>query len=163
MTTLYRAHYRSLVKLAALLVYDSATAEEVVQDAFVNLHAARRRLPDNDHALSYLRRAVARRAVARRSRSVLRHRVIADKIAPELAPGMPGAQQEAANQPGRSALVSAMQALPPRQREVLALRHYAGLSTAQIASALGISTGAVNSHTARAMSALRTAVHKTSE
>ena len=89
--------------------------------------------------------------------------MIADKIAPELAPRMPGAQQEAASQPGRSALVSAMQALPPRQREVLALRHYAGLSPAQIASALGISTGAVNSHTARAMSSLRTAVHKTSE
>lgn len=61
-TTLYRAHYRSLVKLAALLVHDSATAEEVVQDAFVNLHAAWRRLLDNDHALSYLRRAVARRS-----------------------------------------------------------------------------------------------------
>ena len=34
-TALYLAHYRPLVRLAALLVQDLATAEEIVQDAFV--------------------------------------------------------------------------------------------------------------------------------
>jgi ATP-dependent Clp protease ATP-binding subunit ClpA len=63
------AHYRSLVRLAALLVRDVATAEEVVQDSFIAMHTAWRRLPDNDKALSYLRQSVVNR-----SRSVLRHR-----------------------------------------------------------------------------------------
>src|SRR6266571_2919161 len=34
-TALYSTHYRSLVRLAALLLRDVATAEEVVQDSFV--------------------------------------------------------------------------------------------------------------------------------
>ena len=37
---LYSLHYRPLARLAALLVRDAATAEEVVQDAFVAVHGA---------------------------------------------------------------------------------------------------------------------------
>lgn len=55
-TALYLTHYRPLVRIAVLLVQDLATAEEIVQDSFVALHAAWRRLPDTEHALSYLRR-----------------------------------------------------------------------------------------------------------
>ena len=43
-----------------------------------------------------------------------------------------------------------------RQREVLVLRYYAGLSEAEAASALGISRGAVKSHGSRGMRAMRT-------
>ncbi|HEV2373638.1 MAG TPA: sigma factor-like helix-turn-helix DNA-binding protein, partial [Streptosporangiaceae bacterium] len=46
--------------------------------------------------------------------------------------------------------------LPARQREALVLKFYADLSEAQIAAAMGISKGAVKSHTSRAMAALRT-------
>src|SRR5262249_23944794 len=38
-TELYSLHYRSLVRLAALLVRDIGTAEEVVQDSFVAMHS----------------------------------------------------------------------------------------------------------------------------
>ena len=37
---LYAAHWRQLVRLSVLLVRDVATAEEVVQDAFVAVHGA---------------------------------------------------------------------------------------------------------------------------
>ena len=40
-TVLYSTHYRSLVRLAALLLRDVATAEEVVQDSFVAMHDGR--------------------------------------------------------------------------------------------------------------------------
>jgi DNA-binding CsgD family transcriptional regulator len=63
----------------------------------------------------------------------------------------------------RSALVSVLRALPARQREVLVLRCYADLSEAQIASTMGISRGAVKSHTARAMSALRTELRRAAD
>ena len=53
-TAIYSEHYRSLVRLAAFLVRDNATAEEVVQDSFVAMHGAWRRLRDTDKALSYL-------------------------------------------------------------------------------------------------------------
>jgi RNA polymerase sigma-70 factor (sigma-E family) len=149
-TELYGAHYRPLVRLAALLVHDVATAEEVVQDSFVALHAGLHRLRDNEKALAYLRAAVVNR-----SRSVLRHRVVVDRNAPKPAPDMPSAEHGALALLERSAVVAALRALPVRQREVVTLRFYADLSEAQIALTMGITRGAVKSHTSRAMSALR--------
>lgn len=149
-TLIYSEQYRSLVRLAALLVRDVATAEEVVQDSFVAMHGAWRRLRDSDKALSYLRQSVVNRA-----RSVLRHRVVVDRNAPKPAPDMPSAEQGAISLLERSAVINALRTLPPRQREALVLKYYADLSEAQIATAMGISRGAVKSHTARAMTSLR--------
>jgi RNA polymerase sigma-70 factor (sigma-E family) len=154
-TAIYSEHYRSLVRLAAFLVRDTATAEEVVQDSFVAMHGAWRRLRDTDKALSYLRQSVVNR-----SRSVLRHRVVVDKNTPKPPPDMPSAEHGAIIQLERSAVVSALRALPDRQREALVLRYYGDLSEAQIASTMGISRGAVKSHTARAMSALRAVLER---
>jgi len=150
-TAMYSTHYRSLVRLAALLVRDVPTAEEVVQDSFMAMHGAWRRIRDNDKALSYLRQSVVNR-----SRSVLRHRVVVDRNAPKPSPDMPSAEQGALTLLDRTAVVAALRSLPPRQREALVLRYYGDLSEAQIASAMGISRGAVKSHTARAIASLRT-------
>lgn len=149
-TEIYSTHYRSLVRLAVLLVRDVATAEEVVQDSFVAMHSAWRRLRDSDKALSYLRQSVVNR-----SRSVLRHRVVVDRNAPKPAPDMPSAEQGALSLLERSAVISALRTLPLRQREALVLKYYADLSEAQIAATMGISQGAVKSHTARGMASLR--------
>jgi RNA polymerase sigma-70 factor (sigma-E family) len=156
-TAIYSEHYRSLVRLAAFLVRDNATAEEVVQDSFVAMHGAWRRLRDTDKALSYLRQSVVNR-----SRSVLRHRMVVDKNTPKPPPDMPSAEHGAIIQLERSAVVSALRGLPERQREALVLRYYGDLSEAQIASVMGISRGAVKSHTARAMAALRTVLERDS-
>jgi RNA polymerase sigma-70 factor (sigma-E family) len=147
---LWTAHYQSLVGLAVLLLRDVPTAEEVVQDSFVAMHANWRRLRDSGKALSYLRQCVVNR-----SRSVLRHRIIVDRHAPQPMPDMPSAEQGALALLERSAVVDALHALSARQREVVVLRYYAEFSEAQIASAMGISRGAVKSHTARAISAMR--------
>jgi RNA polymerase sigma-70 factor (sigma-E family) len=157
-TALYRLHYRSLVRLAALLVRDIAAAEELVQDSFVAVHAAWWRLRDSDHALSYLRQSVVNR-----SRSALRRRAIAGRLAPEPAADPAGGEQETDIQLDRSAMVSVLRRLPARQREVLVLRYYADLSEAQIAAAMGISRGAVKSHAARAMSSLYAELRRTDE
>ncbi len=156
-TAIYSEHYRALVRLAAFLVRDNATAEEVVQDSFVAMHGAWRRLRDTDKALSYLRQSVVNR-----SRSVLRHRMVVDKNTPKPPPDMPSAEHGAIIQLERSAVVAALRALPERQREALVLRYYGDLSEAQIASVMGISRGAVKSHTARAMAALRIVLERDS-
>jgi RNA polymerase sigma-70 factor (sigma-E family) len=147
---LYAAHYRSLVRLAVLLVRDVATAEEVVQDSFVAMHGRWRLLSDTDRALAYLRRSVVNG-----SRSVLRHRMVADRVTDKPAPDMPSAEQGAMVRIERTAVIAALRMLPPRQREVLVLRYYGDLSETQIASTMGISAGAVKSHAARAMASLR--------
>jgi len=154
-TELYATHYRSLVRLAALLVRDIATAEEVVQDSFVAMHGGWRRLRDSEKALSYLRQSVVNR-----SRSVLRHRVVVDRNAPKPPPDMPSAEHGAIALLERSAVIAALRTLPARQREALVLRFYADMSEAQIADAMQISKGAVKSHTARAMATLRTMLER---
>ena len=150
---LYSQHYRSLVRLAALLVRDTPTAEEVVQDSFVAMHDGWQRLRDTEKALAYLRQAVVNR-----SRSVLRHRTVVDKNLQKAPPDMPSAEHGALVLLERSAVVAALRDLPDRQREAIVLRYYADLSEAQIATAMGISRGAVKSHTARGMAALRAAL-----
>ena len=64
-----------------MLLRDQGAAEEVVQDAFVAMHGAWRRLRDPDKALAYLRQAVVNR-----SRSALRRRRTAQKYAPAPMP-----------------------------------------------------------------------------
>ena len=149
-TALYQAHYAALVRAAALLVGDVATAEDVVQDSFIAMHRAWWRLQDTSRALPYLRRAVINR-----SRSVLRHRVVAGRHPAMAVPGWPSAEDSALAVVRRSSVLAALGALPARQREVVVLRYYADLSETQIAAALGISAGAVKSHTARAKDSLR--------
>ncbi|MGH3152449.1 MAG: sigma factor-like helix-turn-helix DNA-binding protein, partial [Streptosporangiaceae bacterium] len=118
----------------------------IVQDSFVAAHAAWRRRPDAGYALTCLHRYVVDR-----SRAVLRARMgmgppPADRAA---------ALREASVGLGSSAFIWALWALPTRQREVVVLRYFAELPDAQIASATGISPGAVKAQTARAMSSLQ--------
>jgi RNA polymerase sigma-70 factor (sigma-E family) len=54
-----------------------------------------------------------------------------------------------------AALLTAIWRLPPRQREVIALRIFLDLDTATIARQLGIEAGTVRMHLSRGVSALR--------
>jgi len=150
---LYAMHYSSLVRLAMMLVRDTPTAEEVVQDAFIAMHDGWDRLRDTERALAYMRQAVVNR-----SRSVLRHRMVVEKNQQKPPPDMPSAEHGALTLLERSAVVAALRGLPERQREAIVLRFYADLSEAEIAAAMRISRGAVKSHTSRGMAALRAAL-----
>jgi DNA-directed RNA polymerase specialized sigma24 family protein len=136
---LYAEHYRPLVRLAVLLVSDLAAAEEIVQEAFADLHGTWRTLPGPDAALRYLRRSLIRR-----SRSAAQPLAGAEAGA--------GAGQQAGAGAG---LLTALRALPAREREVLVLRYFADLPEAEIASVTGTRIAAVRTYAARGMSSLR--------
>jgi RNA polymerase sigma-70 factor (sigma-E family) len=150
LVALYTGHYRSLVRMAALLLHDVPAAEDVVQDSFVAMHSSWRRLRDPERALAYLRQAVVNR-----SRSRLRHLKVVERKAPTPMPDAASAEHGALQALDRQHVMTALRALPQRQREVLVLRYYSDLSEAQIAEALGISPGAVKSHASRGVAALR--------
>jgi RNA polymerase sigma-70 factor (sigma-E family) len=147
-TVLHSAHYRSLVRTAALLMRRSDQAEEIVQDAFVGLHRRWARLRDPDKALAYLRQSTVNGA-----RSALRRAATASRKEPLLrdAGSVP---DPAAALVERDAVLGALSGLPDRQREVLVLRYYGGLSEAEIAEATGITRGTVKSTASRALDAV---------
>ena len=150
---MYGTQYRPLVRMSAMLLGDTGAAEEVVQESFIAVHAAWRRLRDIDKAVPYLRRSVLNR-----SRSILRHRMVTDRHMPVREPDMPSAEQGAIAQFERSAVIEALRSLPARQREALVLKFYLELTEEEVAAAMKISTGAVKSHTSRGKAALRTAL-----
>jgi len=148
---LYTAHWRYLVRLAVLLVDDVASAEDVVQDAFVALHRNADGLRDPDAALGYLRASVLNL-----SRSVLRRRQVARKHLKVAEPEATApADHDVLVRDEHRAALAAVRALPRHQREVLILRYWSGLSEREIAQTLGISQGAVKSAASRGMATLQ--------
>jgi RNA polymerase sigma-70 factor (sigma-E family) len=147
---LYRQHRMRLVRLAILLVDEAPTAEDVVQEAFTGLHRHWSGLRDEAAALGYLRTAVVNG-----SRSVLRRRKTARGYVPPHQANARSAESLAMLTTEHQAVVVALGQLPPRQREVLVLRYYGGMSEAEIAAATGVSRGTVKSSASRALDALQ--------
>ena len=148
MTELFRARHLELVRLAVLMVGDMATAEDVVQDAFEQLHRRWRTLRKQSSALDY-----ARSAVLNGSRSVLRRRSVARRHEARISASRDQDADAAVGFEQRSELIEAFRRLPARQREVLALR-YVDMSVADAAATLHISQGAVRSTASRGLDAL---------
>ncbi|MHA6623962.1 SigE family RNA polymerase sigma factor [Pseudonocardia sichuanensis] len=149
LSDLYRDHRMRMVRLAVLLVDDPSTAEDVVQEAFTGLHRHWSGLRDEAAAVGYLRTAVVNG-----SRSVLRRRRTARDYVPPHQVNARSAESLAMLSTEHQAVVDALATLPPRQREVLVLRYYGGLSEAEIAEATGISRGTVKSTASRALDAV---------
>jgi RNA polymerase sigma-70 factor (sigma-E family) len=153
---LFRSEYRRLVGIARLLVDNPAEAEEVVQDAFIALHRNWDRLRDAGAAATWLRRAVVNgsRGRIRRRQVARRHLKVAE---PDLRDGT---DDRIVARAEHDQVATALRTLPDKQRACIALRYYADLSEAEIADALGISTGSVKTHTHRAMAALTVALEE---
>ncbi|MFF3430063.1 SigE family RNA polymerase sigma factor [Streptomyces sp. NPDC002602] len=153
LTETYQAHYRSLLGLAALLLDDTASCEDVVQEAFIRVHSARNRVRDRDKTLAYLRQTVVNL-----SRSALRRRILGLKLLSKPMPDMASAEEGAYDQLERDDLIKSMRGLQRRQREVLVLRYFADMTEVQVAETLGISLGSVKAYGSRGIAALRVAM-----
>lgn len=153
LTETYQAHYRSLLGLAALLLDDTASCEDVVQEAFIRVHSARNRVRDREKTLAYLRQTVVNL-----SRSALRRRILGLKLLSKPMPDMASAEEGAYDLLERDDLIKAMRGLQRRQREVLSLRYFSDMTEAQVAETLGISLGSVKAYGSRGIAALRVAM-----
>lgn len=147
--SLFRDHGLSLVRLAVVLTGDQATAEDVVQDAFVGFHRALPKLRDMDKALGYLRTSVVNGC---RSVHRARKRVQPAHVEHELP--VVSAESAVLAEHDRREVLAAVARLPVRAREILALRYYLDLPYEEIAATLGITRGTVSSTISRALAAL---------
>ena len=144
---LFFGHAARMVRLARLLGDDDP--EDVVQESFCKLYAARGRLQHDDHhrVLAYLHRIVVNEVRSRhRHRQVVRRD--AHLLVTEETHDPTGAHDD------RAAVLRALADLPPRQREALVLRFWMDLPLAQIAEVMGVRPGTVKSQVSRALDVL---------
>ena len=143
-----RTRSAALLRSAYLLVGDRALAEDLVQTALVKTYLAWSRIRDHAALEAYVRRTMVTTATSwwrgrrfrERAVAQLPDRAEADPVDPRIE---------------HDAMWALLRALSPRQRAVLVLRYYEGLSEAEIAETLHMSRGSVKSHAARALGALR--------
>jgi RNA polymerase sigma-70 factor (sigma-E family) len=153
----YFAARRDAVRRSAyLLCGDWHRADDLAQTAFVALHRRWRKIRDRGALDAYVRRTLVR-AVIDESRRPWRRERFVDEV-----PEAPSSDGEVGDSVAtRSALLSGLRTVPPRQRAVLVLRFLEGLDVAATAEALKCSEGTVKSQTARGLTALREALGDT--
>ena len=148
-TALYRAHALGLVRLAVLMVGDQATAEDVVQDAFLALYRRWPTLKDPARALAY-----ARASVLNGCRMVHRAHSRHDGIVLAAPDDIRSAEETALLGEANREVLTALRRLPARQREAVVLRYYLDMTEDQAAQAMQVSRGTVKSATSRGLAAL---------
>ena len=151
LAVLHREQYRSLVRLAAIVLGDVGLAEQVVQDAFVRLQVRWGGLRDLDNAPAYLRAAVLNGA-----RSQLRRHKVRDRFAGRRTVERQVTTPEAAavGIDEHDRMITALRSLSARQREALTLRYYLDLPEVEIAATMGVSPGSVKTHLHRGLANL---------
>jgi RNA polymerase sigma-70 factor (sigma-E family) len=145
------ANADGLLRTAYLIVWDEKEAEDLVQETFLQVARRWRRISAMEQPLAYARRVLVNLAVGEKQQRSRRRAELA------------GAQPEPSIEDfstletyaEREELLDGLRQLPPRQRAVLVLRYLHDLSEAQVAEALGCTTGTVKSTTHRALMHLR--------
>jgi RNA polymerase sigma-70 factor (sigma-E family) len=135
----YSERWLSMVRLATLTTGSTSLAEEIVQDAFVQLHRNWTRVHNPS---AWLRTAVVNHGRSWVRRQVLerRHQLSGTDVA----------------MPDEGVVVrAALDRLSSRQRAAIVLRFYADLPEAEIAEVLGCRPGTVKSLLDRAKTTLR--------
>jgi RNA polymerase sigma-70 factor (sigma-E family) len=139
-----------LLRFAAVLTGDRASAEDVVQDVLVRAHARWRRIGALDRPDFYVRKMVLNEFLSTRRRQ---RRLVLGGSAAEVDTRT--APDWADGHADRAVLLAELARLPARQRAVMVLRYYEGLPDADIAELLGVAPVTVRGYAHRALTALR--------
>jgi len=140
----------AVLRFAAVLTGDRALAEDVVQEVLIRAHRHWARIGRLDQPDPYIRRMVVNEFISARRRS---WRLVPSGYGPEVDNRV--TPDHAGGHADRAELFTELGKLPARQRTVLVLRYYEGLSDIEIAEVLGCQPGTVRAYMARALAALR--------
>ena len=141
--------FRQLVPAVRRLTWrmlgDEASADDATAEAFIRTLTRWPKVRDLPHRDAWIMRVATNVAL-----DVLRKRRREAGVVLSEDPPWEGVDPAI-----RLDVASALATLPKRQREAVVLRHVAGLSEAEVADALGVSTNTVKTHTSRGLGALR--------
>ncbi len=138
----FREAFPRAVAVTQRIVDSRAAAEDVAAEAMARAYAEWRSLRELAYREAWVLRVASNLALD----AVRRRR-------PDVKPAVPVSVEDVATE--RVTLAAAIRALPRRQREIVALRHLAGMTEVEVAGALGLAPGTVKSHGHRAMTTLR--------
>lgn len=138
------ARQAALLRTAYLLTGHAQDAEDLVQATLVKVVPQWRRIRDNPEP--YVRRVMINENISRWRRRRWREHPTDD---------LPEVLAEGPDHAELIAVRDALAGLAPRQRAVLVLRYYEGLTEAEIAQQMSISPGTVKSQASDALARLR--------
>ena len=144
------ARLPAVLRFAAVLTGDRGLAEDVVQEVLIRANGRWESIAGLDRPEAYVRKMIVNEYLSWRRRS---WRLVPSGAGTEVDGRL--SPDPAAGYAEREALLAELDRLPARQRAVLVLRYYEGLSDAEIADALGCATGTVRGYASRALAMLR--------
>lgn len=131
---LYRTMYPRLLRLLYAITGDAAAAEDCVQEAFVNAFRAWPRYRPEKAAEGWMHQIAVNTAISYRRRAKLR---TVGEVLRRL--GRPGPGTDPSDAAGRSDLMRALSALPPKVAADFVLRYHHGFTNREIARLEGVS------------------------
>lgn len=144
-----RSRLAGLLRFAMVVTCDRGIAEDIVQEVLLKAHRRWDRIQAADSPEAYVRRMIVNEYLSWRRKW---SRFIPS---PDVLDPWPDGPDPAERHADRAELVAELAKLPPRQRAVIALRYYGGLSDAEIAAALSCRPATVRSQASRALAKLR--------
>ena len=148
--TLYRRYARPVFGLALRRLGDRGRAEDAVQETFASVwRSAASYRPERGPGAPLLS-AVARNAIVARRRG----RVSTPSEVPDTPADGPGPAERAEQGWVAWRVHRALEELPEREHEVIALAYWSGLSQSEVAEYLGIPLGTVKTRTRAALARL---------
>jgi RNA polymerase sigma-70 factor (sigma-E family) len=143
-------HLAAVQRFATVLTGDRTRGDDLVQEVLVRAHARWQRIGTMDRPELYVRKMLVNEFLSSRRRTwwlipAGSGTDVDNRVAPD----------HAASHADRDALLGELGKLPAKQRAVLVLRYYEGLSDGGIADVLGLAPGTVRGYASRALAALR--------
>ena len=147
-TDYVQANQRGLLRFAMALTGNARLAEDILTDVLGRAYERWDRISAVDRPHAYVRRMIVNEYLSWRRRWS-RVQPFAEIEPADVQP------DHAAEHAERTAMIARLARLPRKQRAVLALRFYEGMSDAEIAETLGCAVGTVRGDASRALAALR--------
>ncbi len=160
---LYRSSRDDVYSYVATILRDRAAAEDVTASAFERAYRKRRSFSARRGSPRSWLFGIARNAALDELRRRGRHASLAaEPVAAEWGASLAHAPQEAAERSAQADLVRrAVAALTPRERELVALKFFAGLTNGEIARVISTSESNAGTMLHRVLKKLREACYET--
>jgi RNA polymerase sigma-70 factor, ECF subfamily len=162
LAALYDRYAGMLYHLLQRILLDAATAEEVLQDLFLQVWRGPERFdPDRGSLAAWLvvigrSRALSRLRVTRRRENF----EVPAEIALETMRSPDDPEMKVVRLRTMERLLGALRALPPRQKEVVEMAYFRGMTQTEIASQTGSPLGTIKSRVRVAMQTLKALLNR---